>query len=108
MRRFEATATSQLAGEIKSRTPGLRARRRTRLSTNSVRDLQKRYWIRPPRATELRYTKEVVRRMGRESDEAIAADLGVSPSAVLQKRHRLGIPAYDGFRRALRRKRRRR
>jgi hypothetical protein len=37
--------------------------------------------------------------MGKESDEAIAADMGLTASAVRLKRTSLGIPPYDRHRR---------
>lgn len=85
--------------------PPSEARRRTGLNLNTIKALRKRYGIRSLRASELRYTPEAIARMGKESDEAIAIDLGCSPSAVLQKRHSLGIPAYQGFRKLARKRR---
>lgn len=87
------------------RLPWSEACRRTGLNHNVIRALQKRYGIRPPRASELRYSKAVVARMGKEPDSRIAADIGASPSAVHQKRRSLGIPAYDGHRRRPKRRR---
>ena len=87
------------------RLPPSEARRRTGLTFLTLAALRERYGIRSLRASELRYTSEVVARMGKESDEAIAADLGCSSSAVRHKRQSLGIPAYQGFRKLPRKRR---
>jgi DNA-binding CsgD family transcriptional regulator len=87
------------------RLPLSEVRRRTGLNPKTIAALRTRYGIHSLRAAELRYTPEVVARMGKESDEAIAIDLGCTPSAVRQKRQSLGIPAYQGFRRLPRRRR---
>jgi len=83
--------------------PPTEVRRRTGLNLKTIAKFQKALGTRK-RPSELRYSPEVVARMGKEPDYVIAADLGVSDSAVRLKRHELGIPAYDGHRRRARRK----
>ncbi len=83
------------------------ARRRTGLNFKTIGVLREKYGIRGVRASELRYRPEIVRRMGKEPDEVLAAELGVSSSAVRAKRASLGIPAYQGWRRRKRGPRRR-
>ena len=87
------------------RLPPSEVRRRTGLNPKTIAVLRERYGIRSLRAAELRYTPEVIARMGKESDKAIASDLSCSPTAVLLKRRSLGIPAYQGFRKLPRRRR---
>jgi hypothetical protein len=79
--------------------PPSEVRRRTGLNPGTIAALKRKYNIKSAKVSELRYTPEITSRLGTEPDRAIAADLEVSESAVRQKRHNLGIPAYGRRRR---------
>jgi hypothetical protein len=86
------------------RLPASEVRRRTGLNPQTIAKLKNTHGIGSLRPSQLRYGPDVVRRMGKEPDHVIAADLGVSSGAVRLHRTKLGIPAYGGRRRRSKRR----
>jgi hypothetical protein len=79
--------------------PASEVRRRTGLNFKTIADLKRDLGIQSMRAEQMRYSPEIVARMGKEPDYVIARHLGVSASAVRLKRNQLGIAPFDGHRR---------
>ena len=49
------------------------------------------------RRSQLRWTEEVIKKMGNVSDPELAKELGCSTTLVTLKRHELKIPAFPGI-----------
>jgi len=77
------------------RLPNRQVMRRAEICKATVLKLRHELGIRAP--YRRRWTPELVARLGREPDPRIAADLGVTPGAIWDKRRQLGIPAYLAF-----------
>ena len=64
------------------------------LSKKTIQRLRKRFDVPPPETRNLRWTPEVLARLGKEADKVIALDLGICVSAVRYKRYQLGIALW--------------
>lgn len=70
-------------------------REKSGLSSSMARALRQRFGLpRPPHSAALHWPKRWLRRLGKASDNAIAAGMGVDPFSVWRKRQLLGIPPW--------------
>jgi hypothetical protein len=87
--RGKVVPTSELT-ELLRDHDATEVRRRTGLAWQTIRALRAKLGLPAPET----WTPEVLARLGREPDQDIARDIGLSPSGVRRKRLILGIPLF--------------
>jgi DNA-binding CsgD family transcriptional regulator len=81
--------------------PTIEAQRRTGLGEGMLRRLRNELGVAAPSLVQWRWDAELLTRLGREPDAAIARDLGVHVSCIEHKRRALGIERFPSRRRGL-------